>query len=111
MAKTRSDHFLFGSICIKKSNQTGFFLKNRNRTGTGSNRPGLVWLGYFRKKPVQPGLAQFFSGSVRFFQFQAYKTETEPVGFFKILIGFFSQFGFFYFLGLISFSIFLLISS
>jgi hypothetical protein len=37
----------------------------------------------------------FDSGSVRFFLFQAYKTGTEPVGFFKILIGFFSQFGFF----------------
>jgi hypothetical protein len=37
-------------------------------------------------------------GLVRFFWFQAYKTETEPVGFFKILIGlidFFSQFDFF----------------
>jgi len=43
------------------------------------------------------GLARFFSGlgSVQFFRFQAYKTETEPAGFFKILIGFFSRFGFF----------------
>jgi hypothetical protein len=52
-------------------------------------------------------------GSVRFFRFQAYQTETEPVGFLKILIGFFSRFGFFGyffsgFLGLISFSVFLL---
>jgi hypothetical protein len=52
----------------------------------------------------------FFSGfgSVRFFQFQAYKTKTEPIGFFKILIGFFLRFGFFgyffsSFLGLIGF--------
>jgi hypothetical protein len=89
MAKTRSDHFLFGLICIKKSNQTGFFLKNQNRIGTGSNRPVLVWLGYFRKKPVQPGWLGFFSGSVRFFQFQAYKTETKPVGFLKIINGFY----------------------
>jgi hypothetical protein len=38
------------------------------------------------------GLNRFFSVWVRFgsfFWFQAYKTETEPVGFFKILIGFF----------------------
>jgi hypothetical protein len=40
----------------------------------GKNRFKLVWLGFFR----------FFSVSVRFF---AYKTETEPAGFFKILIG------------------------
>jgi hypothetical protein len=60
-------------------------------------------------------LARFF----RFcsvFSVQAYKTETEPVGFFKILIGligFFSQLVFFCyffsgFLGLIGFSVFLL---
>jgi hypothetical protein len=37
-------------------------------------------------------------GSVQFFWFQAYKTETKPIDFFKILIGlidFFSRFGFF----------------
>ena len=58
------------------------------------NRFKHVWLSF-------PGLALFFFllfVSVRFFRFQAYKIETEPVGFFKILIGlicFFSQFGFF----------------
>jgi len=67
-----------------------------------------VWLGFF----------WFFSGlgSVWFFWFQVYKTETESVGFFKILIGligFFSRFGFFGyffsgFLGLIGFWVFLL---
>jgi hypothetical protein len=40
------------------------------------------------------------------------RNRTEPVGFFKILIGFFSRFGFFGycfsgFLGLIGFSVFL----
>jgi hypothetical protein len=60
------------------------FLKNQ--TETGSNRPVSVWLGFF-------GLAWFFQfcsvffrfglvffglGSVEFFQFQTYKTETEP---------------------------------
>jgi hypothetical protein len=50
-------------------------------------------------------------GSILFFQFQAYKTETEPVGFFKILIGFFSRFGFFgyFFSCFLGFSVFLLI--
>jgi hypothetical protein len=69
-----------------------------------------VWLGFF-------GLARFFRfgsvlarfglvffpffvgfGSVRFFWFFVYKTETEPAGFFKKLIGligFFFRFGFF----------------
>jgi hypothetical protein len=57
---------------------------NRNRfkpTGFGSV--------ILEQKPVQTGLAWFFSvwlgffcvfglGSVQFFRFQAYKTETEP---------------------------------
>jgi hypothetical protein len=88
---------------------------NRNRvkpTGFGS-----VWFGFLGKKPVQTGLARFFRfwlgffglaqffrfgsvlarffpvfcrfwfGSVQFFQFFCYKTETEPAGFFKKLIG------------------------
>jgi hypothetical protein len=50
-------------------------------------------------------------GLVCFFRFQAYKTETELVGFFKILIGligFFSWFDFFsfFFPSLINFLIF-----
>ena len=79
------------------------------------------WLGFF-------GLARFFRfgsvlaqfgsvffrffvgfGSVRFF---GYKTETEPAGFFKKLIGFFLfgffSYFFFNFLSLISFLVFLL---
>jgi hypothetical protein len=45
-----------------------------------------VWLGF-------SGLTRFFFrffvgfGSVRFFRFFAYKTKTEPAGFFKNLIG------------------------
>jgi hypothetical protein len=68
-------------------------------------------------------LARFFSGLDRFFfiwvwfgPFWAYKTETEPVGFLKILIGFFQSliFSVIFFsgsLGLIGFSIFLLTPS
>jgi hypothetical protein len=76
---------IFGSVrfLYKKSNQTDFKKKpkpNRNRfkpTGFGSvflaqNQFKLVWLGFF---PVFFGLG---FGSVRFFRFQAYKTETEP---------------------------------
>jgi len=65
------DHFRFGSVFIKKSNQTEFFFfeKKRNRTETGSNRPVSVRFGFLGKKPVQTGLARFFrvfSVSVRF---------------------------------------------
>jgi hypothetical protein len=129
----------FGSVFIKKTNQTGFFKK---KTETGSNRPVSVWFSsvrFFREKTGSNrfgsvfsvwlgfsglaqffGLARFFSGffSVRFgsvFPVPDLKNRTEPVGFFKILIGvigFFSRFGFFGylfsgFLGLIGFSVFL----
>jgi len=89
-----------------------------------------VWLGFFGLARFWlgfSGLARFGSvffpvfclfrfGSVRFFQFFVYKTETEPAGFFKNLIGlvgFFFRFGFFGcffsgFLGLIDFLVFLL---
>jgi len=56
-------------------------------------KPVLIWFDFF-------GLARFFFcffDSVRFFQFQAYKTKTKPVSFLKILsglIGFFSRFSF-----------------
>jgi hypothetical protein len=69
---------------------------------------GSVWFGFFRQKPVQTDLTRFFSlarffkfgpvwleffqfffGLVRFFGFRLIETETEPVGFFKILISFF----------------------
>jgi len=46
------------------------FKKKKNRTETGSNRPvsvrfGSVW--FFWTKPVQTGLAWFFSGLAWFF--------------------------------------------
>jgi hypothetical protein len=69
----QTDRFRFNSV--------PFF-----RTKTSSNQFGLVflvWLGFFR----------FGSGFFWFFRFHAYKTETEPIGFFKILIG---LIGFFY---------------
>jgi len=92
---------------------TGFGSVRFFRAKTGSNWFGSVfpvlarfsrsWLGF-------SGLAWFWLGfffwffvgfgfgSVRFFRFFVYKTETEPAGFFKKLIGligFFFQFGFF----------------
>ena len=72
--RTRGDYFRFGSVFIKKSNQTEiFFLKKK--TETGSNRPVSVRFGFFRAKTgsnrfgsVFPvllgflGLARFFVG-------------------------------------------------
>jgi hypothetical protein len=101
---------IFGSFRFlsKKSNQTEIEPK--------PVQTGRFRFGFLGQKPVQAGLTRFFRfdsfwlvffrfgsvfsgfGSVRFFRFEAYKTETEPVGFFKILIGsigFFSRFGFF----------------
>jgi len=113
------DHFRFDSVFYKKSNQIE--LKKKQ---TGSNRP--VSVRFFRTKT---SLAQFFSGSVWFFwfglvflvwlgffwfgsiffglgsvwffRFQVYKTETKlnRSVFLKIvisLIGFFSRFKFFF---------------
>jgi len=73
---------------------------------------------FLEQKPVQTGLARFFSGffclgSVRFFQFQAYKTEPNRSVFlnsnrFFFMIQFFRLFFFSDFLGLIGFSVFFL---
>jgi hypothetical protein len=58
----RGDHFWSGSVFIKKSNQTDiFFLKKKTET---------------EPKPGQTNRFRF--GSVWFFRFFAYKTETEP---------------------------------
>jgi hypothetical protein len=56
-----------------------------------------MWFGlFFGQKPVQTGLTRVFFCLARFFfdlgsvRFHAYKTETEPVDVFKILIDFFT---------------------
>jgi len=66
---------IFGFYSKKKSNQIKFFFKN---TETGSNRPISVRYGFLGQKLILLGffdLAQLFSIWIRFFQFQAYKTE------------------------------------
>jgi hypothetical protein len=92
---------IFGSVQILS--KLIFFFK----TETGSSRLVSIRFGFLEQKLVQTGLTQFFlvwfgffglarffSVWVRFFRFQGYKIETELVDFFKILISFFSQFGF-----------------
>jgi hypothetical protein len=90
---------IFDSIWFlsKNNNKTKFFLKkNQNRfkptdfSSVWFFKKKPVWLSFFSFALFFPVLLGFFSicsglGSVWFFQFQAYKTE--PVGFFKILIG------------------------
>jgi len=67
----RGDYFRFGSVFIKKSNQTEiFFLKKKPETDRfwfgsvflGKNRFKPVWLGFL-------GLARFFPVLARFFRF------------------------------------------
>ena len=97
MDACRGDHFLFGSVFIrKKINKSNFFfLKKPKPVQTSLARFSRFWLDF-------SSLARFFpvfSVWVRFgsvFQFFAY--ETEPADFFKMLIGligFFFRFGFF----------------
>jgi hypothetical protein len=93
---SRDDYFRFGLVFIKKIIKSKFFKKNQNQV-----KP--IWLGFLDFSSVFSGFGSvfrfgsgFFPGffglvSVRFFWFFAY--ETEPAGFFKILIG---LIGFFY---------------
>jgi hypothetical protein len=96
---TSGDYFRFGSVFIKKNNQTEFLKKKLKpvqtdwswfgsvrffRIKTGSTWFS-VWLGFFR----------FGFGS--FFSVLGLYNQTELIGFFKILIGlieFFSRFDF-----------------
>ena len=52
------DYFRFGLVFIKKVIKPKFFKKNRNRF----KPTGSVW--FFGQKPIQTGLARFFSGLV-----------------------------------------------
>ena len=107
----RGDHFRFGSVFIKKSNQTEFiFLEKKPKPGqtdrfrfgyfrakTGSNRFGSVFPVLARFFPV---LARFFSGflsvSVRFgfFSFLFIKPKPNRTGRFFQKINRFNRFFF-----------------
>jgi len=89
----------------KKNNQIKIFKKiNRNRTETGSSQPVSVW--FLGQKPVQTDLTRFFQFDSVFSIWLGFffvlglsnPNQIEPAGFFKILIGFFSWFGFSVFL-------------
>jgi len=90
----RGDYFQIGSVFIKRSNQTGYLKKTKTKPEPVQTNRFLF--SYFEQKPVQTGsvvfrlgsvfpvwlgyflVFLFGFGSVRFFQFQAYKTEIEP---------------------------------
>jgi len=79
--------FVFIQFLYKKKIKLKFFLK---KSKTGLNRPVLGSVRFFRRKTGSNRFGSvffcfFYLGSVRFFQFQAYKTK--PIGFLKILIG------------------------
>ena len=104
----RGDHFRFGSVFIKKNNQTEiFFLKKKTETEsnrsvsvrffrakTGLARFFQFWLDFLGFGSVFSGFGSVFFGLARFFRFGsvffrffvgfgsvrffAYKTETEP---------------------------------
>jgi len=89
---SRGDHFPFGLVFIKKSNQPEFFLKNQNRFKPTSF--GSLWFGFFGQKPVWLGFGLFWLsffrfgfGLVRFFGFRLIKSKPNRSVFFKILIG------------------------
>ena len=122
VSKTGSVRFLSKKVAkpiffFEKNNRNRFepagfgsvrFFRGKNRLV----RFFPVWLGFSVLAHFFPVLARFFSGyffgSVRFFRFYKPKTDTEPVVFFKILIGligFFFRFDFFgyFFLGFLGF--------
>ena len=96
----RGDHFRFGSVFIKKSNQTEIFFLKKKPKPSQTDRFRFGFLGKNRFKPVWIGFSDFgsvFSVLARFFPVLA--------RFFLVLLGFFSgfllvsvRFGFFGFL-------------
>jgi hypothetical protein len=92
--ESRDDHFRFGSVFIKKINQTKFFLKkNRNWTATRSNRP--VPVRFFRAKTGSNRFGSVFSVLARFFRFWLGFLGFGSV--FRFLLGFFGLAWFFWF--------------
>jgi hypothetical protein len=64
----RGDHFQFGSIFIKKSNQTEFFfLKKKTETEPKPGQTGRFRFGFLGQKPVWLGFCSVFSVLARFF--------------------------------------------
>ena len=96
------EYFQFGSVFIKKNNQTEilFFEKKTETEPKPSQTDRFRFgLGFIGKKPVQTGLARFFSVSVRFgfFSFLLMKPKPNRTGLFFQNFNRFNQFFFFIF--------------
>jgi len=61
----RGNHFLFGSVFIKKSNQTKIFFEKKPKPG----QTDRFRFGFLGQKPVQTDLAQFFRFWLGFLDF------------------------------------------
>jgi hypothetical protein len=86
LEKTRSDHFLFGSVFIKKKVTKLNLKKNKTKTKTSLNRPVLVRFGFLGKKPVQTGFGLVWLG---FFGLAWFSSVFFPVW---VRFGFFNFF-------------------
>jgi hypothetical protein len=64
--KTRVDHFRFGSIFIKKKVTKPKYFFKKTETEPKPVQTNQFWFGFLEQKPVQIGLARFFSVWVRF---------------------------------------------
>ena len=86
----------FGSVFIKKNNQTEFFFLKKPKPNWNRFKPngfGSVRFGFLEKKPVQTGLARFFqfdSVWLGFFRFGS--VFSVWLGFDSVWLGFFSGF-------------------
>jgi hypothetical protein len=103
----RGDHFWFGSVFIKKSNQTEiiFFLKKKPKPNRNRVKPtgfGSVRFGFLGQKSVQTGLVRFFRFWLGFLDFgSVFSVWLGFSGLARFFSGFLSvlvRFGFFGFL-------------
>ena len=68
----QGDHFRFGSVFIKKSNQTEIFFKKKPKPNRNRVKPtgfGAVRFGFLGQKPIQTSLARFSRFWLGFFRF------------------------------------------
>jgi hypothetical protein len=79
----------FGSVFIKKSNQTEFFFLKKPKPV----QTDRFWFGFLEKKPVQTGLARFFQFGSVLARFDSVLARLAR--FFPIWLGFFGLARFF----------------
>jgi hypothetical protein len=111
--ESRGDHFRFGSVFIKKINQTKFF-KNKTETEPQPGQTDRFRFGFLGQKPVQTDLARFSRFWLGFFGFgSVFSVLARFSGFclvFSVWLGFsgLARFFFRFFLASVQFFGFLL---